>query len=227
MRRQSHLARNLFLCLLASQLSRLLLLVLAAKGYQWQTHDLAMHISQCALILLVFSLISYQQVAAKCIGIAWLGFEIIPLIEAAVRIFIVRENPYVIVAQAVMAITFATWYACRSYSHVSDELDDTHMFICRLKPRGLQDVLLALLPSGLGGIAVYYKGQLWHYRHGIMQVTEFKNQQRYVIGKVGLPNPEAIEELNKLKGTKWAAHKNCLTTLYPIAKWGSPLFRVM
>lgn len=220
---KKNLLRNLFLLLLLSQLSRLLAGILTAKGYQWQMHDVSMHLSVCFLIWFIFSALPYRELAAKCMLIGWLGFEFMALCMSITNVFGISMTTYPMSFQCVIAALVSALYAARTYSHVSDELDDVNIFLCRLKPRSLQDLLLAMMPSGLGGIAVYYQGTFYHFHNGVMEAGEFLHQNRYVVQRAGIPKPGAIQELDKLKGQKWAAHRNCLTTLYPIVKMGRPI----
>lgn len=224
---KKNLLRNLAVVLIASQASRLLVDALAADGYQWQWHDVAMHATVCALVWFVFWVLPYERIGAKCAALTWMGFEIVPLAESVLRAFDVETLPYTIAWQCAVALVLAVWYLRRSCDFTGDQINDSHVFICRLRPRGIQDLILAMLgKSGLGGVAIYYKRQLWHYRRGVL-VKEygFRQHHRYVPINAGLPSALTIRTLDELVGTRWSPLRNCLTMLYATVKFGAPLLR--
>jgi hypothetical protein len=222
-----NLPRNLFVVLCASQLPRLLCDALADDAHQWQAHDAAMHL--CVSLLVGFAgwMIPYHRIAAKCIAFAWLGFELVSMVESVLRLFDFNPLDYVISIQAGAALMLAIWYLSRSYAVAGDVLDDTHLFICRLRPRSAQDVIMAMLGrGGLGGVAIYYRNHFWQYKHGILvRENGLKNAARYVAFKSGIPEAMTIRILDNMVGSKWSPIKNCITMLYATAKTGAPIFK--
>jgi hypothetical protein len=185
-----------------------------------------MHADVCMLVFMLMLAIPYKNVTAKCISLAWLGFEIIPLIESICKILEITVNFYPVALQSIMAIAFCFWYSIRPSQEKNIDLDDVHIFLCRLKPRCVQDIILAMIgKSALGGVAVYYQGNLWQYKRGFLVRTRLINKARYVISQAGIPANTTITHLNEMIGTKWTLRENCITTLYAAVKLGYPLFR--
>lgn len=221
------LSRNLFAVLCVSQLPRLLCDALADDAHQWQAHDMAMHLCVLMLVGFVAWMIPYQRIAGKCIAFAWLGFELVAAIESAFRMADFDPVDYLISVQCGVAVVLACWYLSRSYAVAGDALDNTHLFICRMRPRSAQDVILAMLGrGGLGGVAIYYKNQFWQYKHGLLvKDMAFRNAGRYVTFKSGIPEQMTIRILDNMVGSKWSPIRNCITMLYATAKLGAPLFK--
>jgi hypothetical protein len=220
------LSRNLFVALALSQLPRFLVDALAADSIQWQAHDAAMHLSVCALVALVAWMIPYQSIAAKCAALAWLGFELVPMVESVLRLLDISPIVHMIAIQCVAALALPVWYLRRTGAAPGDVLDDTHLFICRIKPRTPQDVILSMLGrSPLGGVAIYYRRQFWHYKRGVL-VKEFavRRLDRYVPTRSGVPPIDIIKRLDEMVGSRWSVFKNCITMLYATAKYGAPIF---
>lgn len=219
--------RNLIAVLFVSLAARFLVDVRADDGYQWQAHDVAMHISVVSLVGLVAWLLPFRMLAAKCVVFAWLGFELLPLVESVFRLVDIESPPYTISFQCAVSASMAGWYFLRSYKASGDALDEKNLFICRLKPRSAQDVLLAMAgEGGLGSVAIYYQKQFWHYSHGVLvKDFGFKRRSRYVAVSSGVPDAMTIRILDGMVGSKWSVFKNCITMLYATAKTGAPLFK--
>lgn len=220
------MGRSLFACLLLSQLSRLLAESLAPKGFQWQWHDASMHLAVCLLVGMIAWMVPYRRIGVKCMALAWLAFEIISLMESALHAGGIPSPAYILKAQVALAILLSAWYLMRAPWPTGDTLDDAQLFVCRLKPKCVQDVLLAMMGrAALGGIAIYCRGYLWHFQHGVLVKSRgFSRRYRYVAFALGVPAASTIATLDSMVGARWSPVRNCVTTLYAAVKFGRPLF---
>jgi len=100
------LAICLLIALLLSLALRLLLAVLTRDGYEWATHDAAMHFNGVMLLLVMYKACGANQLTARSLVVAWLTFEIISLIESFVKIFGLEIPRYIMTWQIGLTLAF-------------------------------------------------------------------------------------------------------------------------
>ena len=215
------------LCLVVACLTNHLLSArLTPDGLKWQAHDAEMHINLVLAIAYCIYVTSYREIDKKCALFAWLGFEIVSMFQSIIFVFGISISRNILPFEILASVFFVYFYAFRSYSHKSDEIDDEHIFLCRKKPKTVQGVLLSMLtPSAMGGVGVFYKGSIYHFSAGVLTKNRFTNNDNYVVTRLYRPTITTIDKLEGLIGTKWTIRQNCLTVLLWTAKTGSPLFR--
>ena len=93
----------------------------------------------------------------------------------------------------------------------------------RSKASGIQDYILALLNKyELGSYGLYYNGNYYHYRHGILVKDSKKllqaKKEKFVIIKSKSYDKETISKIEQLVGTRWSIINNCFTRIRPLLK---------
>lgn len=107
------------------------------------------------------------------------------------------------VMEWIRAIALSFWIGYiifRNGQATPSRLNDKDIFAVRSKASGIQDYILALLNKyELGSYGLYYNGNYYHYRHGIL-VKDSKSK------------------IEQLVGTRWSIINNCFTRIRPLLK---------
>lgn len=221
------LSRRLILPLmLANPAGRLLADRLSSGATAWAVHDAVLHFHLTSCLWAVFVLIGYRHTRLKCAVLAVFAFELYAAVESTANAVWPQIGGLGLPLHAALTSLTLTWYLFRTYNPSSDTLTDSDLFICRLRPRSAQDLFLAMFgKSALGGVALYYRGQMYHYSRGVLVKTSPGNLSRYVTRRAGVPTSQQLQYLETLVGERWTLTRNCMTQLYPLAKIGRPLRR--
>ena len=114
--------KRLMLALLLSLAARFLLGSLARDGYGWQAHDLAMHFNSCLLIVFIAAIIWHRDKYSKYLACAWLGFELISMVESFFTLFKMPRIDNLAGWQLFASCIFCTWAYIESRQGSDGEL---------------------------------------------------------------------------------------------------------
>lgn len=86
----------------------------------------------------------------------------------------------------------------------------------------ITNILALLNKYELGSYGLYYNGNYYHYRHGIL-VKDSKRllqakKENFVIIKSKSYDKETISKIEQLVGTRWSIVNNCFTRIRPLLK---------
>lgn len=126
----------------------------------------------------------------------------------------------------IRAIALSFWIGYiifRNGQATPSRLNDKDIFAVRSKASGIQDYILALLNKyELGSYGLYYNGNYYHYRHGILVKDSKKllqaKKEKFVIIKSKSYDKETISKIEQLVGTRWNIINNCFTRIRPLLK---------
>lgn len=153
-------------------------------------------------------------------------FRNTPNTQVRIKCLILFEMLYLITNILAFPIALSFWIGYiifRNGQAIPSQLNDKDIFAVRSKASGLQDYILALLNKyELGSYGLYYNGNYYHYRHGILVKDSKKllqaKKEKFVIIKSKSYDKETISKIEQLVGTRWSIINNCFTRIRPFLK---------
>lgn len=139
----------------------------------------------------------------------------------ALQFILVNMNNFIADPQLYADLTYFTLFIISFIACY--RLNDKDIFAVRSKASGIQDYILALLNKyELGSYGLYYNGNYYHYRHGILVKDSKKllqaKKEKFVIIKSKSYDKETISKIEQLVGTRWSIINNCFTRIRPLLK---------
>jgi hypothetical protein len=206
--------------------------MIESNSLAWRLYTVFKHVELFTWLLVLTSFIPYKQLATKSVMAVLVVTELFDILIYS--FWFLSLNLYLIFfIKTVSCISAFIWMYWRDYNKGNDILDNDHFFMVGIRPNSLQDFILSLVKDPVGGVGIYVKGELYHYRHGSLQVNNdafiSKYKSKYRIKKIREIDERRLFTLkyiiNSNKYTKWTWFYNCKTVLEPIlGKRGKPYF---
>lgn len=210
--------RLLFLSL-AANMAAIPLAISLSSDAAWYFEDIKQRGTIAALCWVCCMLITYRQLAFKSIAALAACYFTADVLTWPLWLWAPSTYDTTPYFTTLTAACLALWYLLRSYSWPSDTPESGMVYLCRRRPAGPQDLLMAMLGrQPLGGISVMVDGQVWGFRHGVLQRMDgLTDPSRYVIMGTRRADSATVATLTALEGSRWTITHNCVTTLLPVA----------
>lgn len=210
----------------------ILLLTLAEKAVNTLSDDMiwygAHYHSLWAIVAVLWFLlrnVSYKQLEVKTVVAVWFAVAftdvlLYPFWFLGYDTYYIASCVKFLTVSAILVLVF--W---RSYRMQSEEMKTGHVYLVRRIPDGPQDFILSLFfRQPVGGAGIALNGDWYHFHRGTLVKHPINriNHCKYVIVEIRGSRSSDHLILNNLLGAKWTWLVNCMTILYPLARWGRP-----
>ena len=211
--------RNLLCLLLVANMAAVPLAISLSNEAAWYFEDIKQRGTIAALAWCVAMLITYRQLAFKCISALTACYFTADVITWPVWMWWPEAYDVTPLFTTLTAASLSVWYYCRSYRWPSDTPEQGWVYVVRRKPSSPQDLLLAMIGRRpLGGVSVLVDEQVWGFRHGVLTCRSgIPDGSKYVIMRTKRANEATIQTLKALEGSRWSLTHNCMTVLLPVA----------
>lgn len=183
------------------------------------------HLQTAVWVITLAVYLPYKLLIHKCSLMVYALYDI----NLAFEIMFLGNESLPIMSTLLAVFTFWLIFVFfRSYRKPNDQIDVNHIFYLKHRPDSLQDLVMALFCSPTGGNAIYMKGVVYHFHKGELKRTQYSQftkamRAKWQIVKGAPVDAKKLRRLEMIVGSKWTWYNNCLTMVYPIARWGHPL----
>lgn len=211
--------KSLLCLLLAANTAAIPLAVSLSDEAAWYFEDIKQRGTIAALAWCVTQLVTYRQLPLKCLSALTACYFTADVITWPVWMWWPEAYDVTPWFTTIAASSLAVWYYCRSYHWQSDPVCEGWVYVVRRKPRGPQDLLLAMTGRHpLGGVSVLTGAHVWGYHHGVLTCRSgIPDGSKYVIMRTKRADEATIQTLKALEGSRWSLTHNCMTVLLPLA----------
>ncbi|PHR58719.1 MAG: hypothetical protein COA47_09950 [Robiginitomaculum sp.] len=183
------------------------------------------HLQVAVWVITLAMYLPYKLLIYKC------SLMIYGLYDINLALSIMYLDSHQLPMMVSLCAVFIVWLSfvfLRSYTRPDDKISLDCIYYLKHRPDSFQDLVMSLFGSPTGGNAVYMNGIVYHFHKGIMkrtQYSKFNNSMRakWQIVKGTPTTASKLRQLEMIVGRQWAWNHNCITTIYPIARWGHPL----
>lgn len=211
--------KRLLLLSLVANMAAIPLAISLSSDAAWYFEDIKQRGTIAALCWVCCMLITYRQLAFKSIAALAACYFTADVLTWPLWMWAPSTYDITPYFTTIAAACLALWYWLRSYNWQSDTPEPGVVYLCRRRPAGPQDLLMAMLGRRpLGGISVMIDGRVWGFRHGVLQRMDgLTDPSRYVIMGTRRADSATVATLTALEGSRWTITHNCVTVLLHVA----------
>lgn len=186
----------------------------------WYSDDIVDSVQVIALCYLLAHHVR-RNILAWCITVAYGMCETLEALSNIVWYYLGWYNSYLDAVRVIVALIVLSYYRYRRYDiPTATRLSPSYFYLTYRRPVSLQDRLLTLIGTPLGGVGVYTRGNWYHYSNGQFVVSCMQPSNKHVMIKSEKYSDNVIKRLNELVGTRWGLLNNCMTEILPVVRLG-------